>query len=605
MSKYFKWLLLLLAIYLIWNRCAHLFIATNRVIASVGLVYDPGAADSSVRNAYESVLQEEGIPHRWISYHDFILQDGRDQLHRFQALIFPDALCRTIPIDVASRAKQFAQCGGKVLVVFDAGTRDRRGHYRKKGIFVNLLGVDYVQYDRLRNAAYLTSHLKFNSAADAAYWQIPPGKVSPSNELMSYIYGPMNFSVPATRLTSSSTRVYASSPFGPVLSRRPVGKGEAVWIGIPLGALKASGDDLELRAFLRTFVETIAELPHLVPSPRGLGGLVIDWHVDYNGEWIWLPSMLSHHLVRKGIHYEFDVTAGPDNNHPGDGEGFDAAGRGRPLVKEIMHYGWIGSHGGWLHNWFAHNLERHKLSRREILHLVQINDECLQNITGYPIISYAAPQGVHPQPEMTEILQQLGMCAYYYTGDAGSAPNRTFYNGRMVSKKVVAFPIMPNQNTASFYEMGEKHFSTQEIETWLDGTMKYVIKQRTVRLIYSHPHDLNTPQLRHAFSHFIDGVQVELRKGDLQVEPMYVYAHFLLRLVKTRTSFTRIKGEWIVHLSNPQGLNDVCIDMPAALLQKSFTLPATVSSRKTGDHWLFTILPDLQDLTLQLPAAKN
>jgi peptidoglycan/xylan/chitin deacetylase (PgdA/CDA1 family) len=69
------------------------------------------------------------------------------------------------------------------------------------------------------------------------------------------------------------------------------------------------------------------------------------------------------------------------------------------------------------------------------------NNRALEEITGYKIEEYSAPLGAHPQPLATQVLERLGMIAYYYCGDSGSAPNRTFSDGGMVSEHVVAFPV--------------------------------------------------------------------------------------------------------------------------------------------------------------------
>lgn len=68
---------------------------------------------------------------------------------------------------------------------------------------------------------------------------------------------------------------------------------------------------------------------------------------------------------------------------------------------------------------------------------------------------YSAPIGVFPQPYNTKALDSMGVEVYYYTGDSGSSINRTFYNGEMVSEKVLAFPIVPSGLYASLGEMHE------------------------------------------------------------------------------------------------------------------------------------------------------
>ena len=95
----------------------------------------------------------------------------------------------------------------------------------------------------------------------------------------------------------------------------------------------------------------------------------------------------------------------------------------------------IGSHGGWAHNEFAADVASGKDTPAQVRELIDRNDRCLQSVTGVPVRSFAAPVGEHPQPMMTRALDQLGIIGYYYTGDTGSAVERPFYNGTLVSSE--------------------------------------------------------------------------------------------------------------------------------------------------------------------------
>lgn len=83
----------------------------------------------------------------------------------------------------------------------------------------------------------------------------------------------------------------------------------------------------------------------------------------------------------------------------------------------------------------------------------------------------------------------MGVEVYYYTGDSGSSINRTFYNGEMVSEKVLAFPIVPSGLYASLGEMHELgHYDNEKVLTWLKSIPDYGRNNRTLRLFYSHPY---------------------------------------------------------------------------------------------------------------------
>ena len=50
---------------------------------------------------------------------------------------------------------------------------------------------------------------------------------------------------------------------------------------------------------------------------------------------------------------------------PKDGKGFDASGKGLPVLKKLMKYGTLGSHGGWAHNWFSRSLKEGLITKEE------------------------------------------------------------------------------------------------------------------------------------------------------------------------------------------------------------------------------------------------
>jgi hypothetical protein len=317
-----------------------------------------------------------------------------------------------------------------------------------------------------------------------------------------------------------------------------------------------------------------------------LGGLVINWHLDSRVEMDGIPILLRSGLVRSDLREDFHVTAGPDRDRPGDGLGFDACGRGEKLLRQLLPHGGIGSHGGWAHNWFSEGLLENRFSPSEIERLIRINNDCLARVAGGPIRAYAAPAGVHPQPVATRALEQLGMLAYYYTGDSGSSPNRTFYDGKMVSRKVWAFPVSPNGRDASVAEMLEAGLSGNDIETWLQGILDYTVAERSIRLVYSHGYDMREPVARAPFQRFVARAAGLQAQGLLTVETMVSFAEFLDRFLKTEYSFTRVDGQLVIDLANPSGLQGIAFAVPASWVAAEFPVPAGLTrvSEPRGYH---------------------
>ncbi|MGB9812016.1 MAG: hypothetical protein ACPLSN_10005 [Dictyoglomus turgidum] len=119
-----------------------------------------------------------------------------------------------------------------------------------------------------------------------------------------------------------------------------------MYVNLPLGHLKAYADDFPIRTFLRVFLFEILKIPHLLNTPYGIGGIVINWHVDSSIDWKSIPYMLQNNYLRKGIEYSIHITAGDFRDKQGDKLGFDACGEGKKYVKMILNFGVISSHGG-------------------------------------------------------------------------------------------------------------------------------------------------------------------------------------------------------------------------------------------------------------------
>ena len=197
---------------------------------------------------------------------------------------------------------------------------------------------------------------------------------------------------------------------------------------------------------------------------------------------------------------------------------------------------------------------------KKIRRYIKKNKKCLESITAYPILEYSAPVGVHQQPVTTKILENMGFNSYYYTGDGGSAPNRTFIYGKMVSEKVIAFPMSPNGNYASLQEMKKAGVAEKDVQKWLTDLVDYVIEKRTTRLFYSHLNDVfEYPQ---AVSNFLQYAKLKQASGELQVEPMSEIASFFQRFLKTKYAFEHQGNNLSILLRNTNGLDGITVAVP-------------------------------------------
>ncbi|GAB4406519.1 MAG: hypothetical protein OHK0032_01530 [Thermodesulfovibrionales bacterium] len=542
------------------------------------LVYNPALMMdySYVLQAYKSVLEEEGVSHDEINVNHLLSLKAEDIVKIKPVIILPDGAAQILPAELKPWIKDYLMRGGSIAVIYDAGIKDMKDTFLDEAMFSDIIGINYITYNRLRENAFTLGYIKLDDKRDMDFLEIPEGKIESGLLIGGYAYGKLEYPIARNESKDvlSKEQIYAhvitqKGDKYPAVVIRDYGKGKVLYVNLPLGHLKAYSDDLPLRAILRAFLFRVIKIPHLLNTHNGKGGLVINWHIDSSIEWKTTPLMLRDGYLTKDIEYSIHITAGDFRDRPEDGLGFDACGKGKPFVQAIVSYGVIGSHGGWAHNWFSRNIESGKFSKKDIYKYIKKNNDCLEGITGYKIVEYAAPNGVHPQPITTRVLEKLGFLAYYYTGDTGSAPNRTFISGKMVSDKIIAFPIMPFGRSASFNEMKTAGRTEDEVERWLIETTDYAVRNKTVRLIYSHPYDIpNYPSALKSFLSYTKRVQ---KDDKLEIKPMSYFARFLLKFLKTDYTFKGGDRKLIVSLKNPDGLEGITAAIPKEIYRRPDT----------------------------------
>ncbi len=558
---------------------------------------------SHILKAYESIFEEEGIPYEVISAHLLLSFEADDVARCHPAIVFPDGAARHLPPEFEAWTNDYCASGGNVIVIYDAGTISVKKAFLKEALFTHMTGINYISYDSKREAAYTVGNIKFVNEGCSEFFQIPFGKTAEGLLLGGYAYGKLEYPIACNTYHEPippdevfATAVAKDGTEYPAIVLREWGEGQVLYVNLPLGHLKCFSDDLPLRVVLRTFLKRVIKIPYLHNTFYGKGGLVINWHIDTNIDWASIDAMLRDGYLMKDIKYSIHITAGDFRDEPGDGLGFDACGKGVPYLQLIKDYGAFGSHGGWGHNWFSRNIENNTFQRKEIYDYIKKNNECLEHIVDYKVVEYAAPSGIHPQPVTTEVLEELGFLAYYYTGDTGSSPNRTFFNGQKLSDNIIAFPILTFGKAASFYEMQRYGYSEDDVKKWLFRTTDYVIDNRTVRLIYSHPYDI--PEYPGAIKSFLDYANQKQQEGSLRIDTMTSFAKDLLKFLHTDYQFKYQEDSMIISLRNPGGLEGITVALPKKGYKKPYS--GNLFVEEDEDYYYMTITNSIEEEVIQV-----
>lgn len=513
-------------------------------------------------------------------------------------LILPDSIHRPANDYLIAAIRRFVASGGKLMLVYDAAILSPTGRYaRGESRLSDLAGIDYALYEKLQDNAIVWGNVGGNP--DILHQlNIPPGKYYPFDatssaaqasagassepQLTRYLFGDLKYPSYVTE-GNYSGNVLLHSGSTLVAGEHDYEKGSVLFVNLPLGYLKANTDGLLLHAFLKYFVWHFLGLPYLMPVPDGVGGLVLNWHVDSNAAIKPMEALDSWSLAKQGP-YSIHVTAGPDDMRFGDGEGFNV--QHNPVSQELLRKflvrgDTIGSHGGWIHDYFAHHVNQE--SPAEMEKYLAWNKSALEQVTGRPDIEYSAPDGNQPS-WVTSWLEAHGFVAYYFTGDSGMAPTQGYRDGVREGKNIWTFPIVHLNRAAAFEEMVKQGYSADEIERWLEALTNFTADHQVVRLIYFHPpgimgyHDIVTRWMEQT-ANLHDA-------GRFRWYTMSGLATFLnqRKQISWKTSYDG--GHFTIAANHPQSLEHATWRLPASRFTEPAILHGSARVVRENDAWM-------------------
>jgi Polysaccharide deacetylase len=414
----------------------------------------------------------------------------------FSGLILPDSIHKEASDLLVTGIRRFVAEGGSLMLVYDAGTLSLTGRYTPgQSRFSELAGVKYALYESLRDKTTQWSKIR-GTAHTFDEIGVPPGKYYPfysengsvdasEVELRRYMYGDLQY---PSLVTSGNYdgKVLLHSDAGVVAGERKYQSGSVLFVNLPLGYLKGNTDGLPLHGFLDYFAEHTLALPRLLPVPDGIGGITLNWHIDSNAAIKPLQQLEDWRILEQGP-YSVHITAGPDAMEFGDKRGFNVDNNpiSQDVIRQYEKLGFsIGSHGGWIHDYFAFHVDNG--DPKDLEEYLEWNKHSLERITGKPVVEYSAPDGNQPQ-WVTKWLEDHGFVAYYFTGDTGMAPTQGYRDGQREGQNIWAFPTLHLNQAAAFEEFMKDNYSQDEIEHWLEAVTTFTVNHRSVRLLYFHP----------------------------------------------------------------------------------------------------------------------
>ena len=382
--------------------------------------------------------------------------------------------------------------------------------------------------------------------------------------------------------------VLLSSPqHGLVAGVNRFGLGKVLFVNLALSDLKGKTDGMLMHGFLRYFGDALLGLPRLANHPKGKGGLVFNWHVDYRKAVEVHVGQLDKLGVWDRGPYSIHFTAGPDVNYKGDALGMDLpnSNKAQTWLRKLNQQGHqVGSHGGWIHNYYGINASEDNGADFE--QFLALNHEAVETALGRKATEYSAPLGNNPSWAM-DWLKDNGILAYYFTGHTGMAPTTAYRDGKAMNRGMWAFPVSPLGKHATFEEFSRDEINEAGIIRWYEALMDFVVYHRTSRLIYAHPPGAaEYPNVIKALLNRADAYE---DNGYFQWYTMTELANFMNERAQVSWRVTaESKGSSRFQASHPSSLKDQTWMLP----KRSYNHPNVVLGQakvlEDSQYWIVT-----------------
>ncbi|MEO6921800.1 MAG: hypothetical protein ABI171_22540 [Collimonas sp.] len=571
---------------------------------AIALVLPDDLSDANrlFASAWLDGASEEGIRLEVITASEFSRR-GLQGERPFAGVILPDTIHRRINTAFVNQISRFVDHGGALMLVGDAGVLDENGYYTEPASrFSTLAGTSYAMYKTLHD------NMSFNPVISGSpqmmqALQIPPGRWIKSGEqavLSGYGKDTLRYPVLHTAGTYAGTLRMQAEGNTVIAGEHDFGKGRVLFVNLPLGYLKLRTDGILMHGFLHYFANHIMGQPQLSAAPEAIGGLVLNWHCDAK---ICIPAM--DQLIKAGVFkrgpFSIHVTAGPDQRAFGDGLGVDLnhnqAFQG--LLRTLLAQGnEIGSHGGWIHDWFGKNLADD--NQEQMLPYLEQNADAVQRLIGHNQTEYSAPTGNQPV-WVTDWLDGQDVLAYYFTGNIGQGPTRTYRDGRR-DRHIWSFPVQTYGHISTIEEAYMEHIPEDEISNWLTSLVKFTENTGQIRLIYFHPP--GAVLYPDAINQLMLAADAAEKDGRFRWRTMTDLARFMNRREQTVWNISSDNHAVIVDAANGASLKQLSWLFPAALYAKPRIMQGEATVEQRGDNWT-VVGGDVKQLRISTPLIKE
>lgn len=569
------------------------------------LIPDRMAPDAPEVAIWRQAARERGVLLRPLAISEWMRGIHYGAPAAQQSVILPDTFHRNISDAAVQTLIDVVHAGGQAMVVQDGGLLDERGYYNKGSSRLSqMLGLRYGDYDTFKDQ--LSDYEEIRGApATMELLGIPPGRyldakaaakltaIDPAelaqqepafpSFIAGYTKDSQRFTVLKTDRPSGLQVLLQSSNGDVVASVNRWGKGQAMFINLPLTYLLERTDGIFLHGFLAYFAHQVVQQPALLSAPDGKGALVLNWHND-DGKAIGYL----HELQEAGIfdhgHQSMHFTAGPDVNKPGDGLGMDLDYNedAQQMIQKLLSQGHtIGNHGGWIHNYFGDGAS--DSNSDDFMPLLDLNNAAVTKANhGQQPKEYSAPNGNTPLWTY-DWMAEHGVQAFYTVANVGMPPTRQWLGTRQIHQSW-AFPVLTYGQVASAEEASFQKMPTEEFGAWLQQVARFIEQTRNIRLSYFHP--IGAVGYLPAVKAYIDSMQACVDRAQCQFISMTEAADFLSRRDQVEWSLQAQGNADVLSARHPQSLADMAWTLPRKKYAAVQVQAGQAQVQATDDGWL-------------------
>jgi hypothetical protein len=200
---------------------------------------------------------------------------------------------------------------------------------------------------------------------------------------------------------------------------------------------------------------------------------------------------------------------------------------------------------------------------------------------------YSAPQGNQPV-WATKWLERNGFKAYYFTGDTGLGPTRSYYEGRRPERLLWAFPVSNYLKIATFEELNNAKapLTGEDIGSFLIRLSNYVADHHVARLFYFHP------PAAPRYTAVMEGLMKEAQRladaGRFRWYTMEQLADFLTRREQAHWRIDQHGKDQRLVAQNKAGLKELAWIFPAESGSRFEVVKGRADVRRQGGEWIVT-----------------